>query len=122
MAPRHIAIIMDGNGRWAAEKKQSRIFGHRRGALAVRRTVQACRNRGIKYVTLYAFSEENWQRPKMETAALMRILKLFLISERKLLQDNDVRLTAIGDLSRLPSFARKTLAETMTLTAKNRSM
>lgn len=120
--PRHIAIIMDGNGRWAAERKQSRIFGHRKGALAVRKTVQACRARGIEYLTLYAFSEENWKRPKLETSTLMRILKLFLISERKLLQKQDVRLLSIGDTSKLPAFAQKTLAETKALTANNKSM
>jgi len=120
--PRHIAIIMDGNGRWAAQRKQNRIFGHRKGAIAVRNTVKACRKRGVEYLTLYAFSEENWNRPKIETSTLMRILKTFLISERKLLQENDVRLRVIGDISKLPNFAQKTLYETMALTALNKSM
>jgi len=120
--PAHIAIIMDGNGRWAKKQKLSRISGHNRGAETVRKIVRTCREIGISYLTLYAFSTENWQRPKSEVAALMSLLKRFLRSERQELLDNDIRLNAIGELERLPDDARKVLLDVMTETRENDSM
>jgi undecaprenyl diphosphate synthase len=117
--PAHIAIIMDGNGRWAKKRLLNRIQGHEKGAETVRRVVRACRELGIDHLTLYAFSTENWQRPKLEVEALMNLLKRFLESERKELLDNDVRLNAIGQIERLPEDVRRVLAETIQLTEKN---
>ncbi|HLG20109.1 MAG TPA: isoprenyl transferase [Bdellovibrionota bacterium] len=120
--PRHIAIIMDGNGRWAKAHRLTRFRGHRHGAEAVRRAVTACRELGVEVLTLYAFSEENWNRPGDEIKALLKILKEFLVSERELLQKKDVRLRAIGDLSRLPEEIREILNETLELTRDHKSM
>ncbi len=120
--PRHIAIIMDGNGRWAKTHRFSRILGHRRGAESVRSVVTACCDLGVEVLTLYAFSEENWGRPRIEISALMKILSGFLVSERKLLKQNDVRLTTIGDISKFPEEVQRTLRETMLLTQSNRKM
>ncbi|MFH1018373.1 MAG: isoprenyl transferase [Pseudomonadota bacterium] len=120
--PRHIAIIMDGNGRWARTHRFTRIMGHRRGAENVRAVVTACCNLGVEVLTLYAFSEENWGRPRTETAALMKILTRFLVSERKLLEEKRVRLATIGDVSKLPPAVYHTLRETMLLTQANRRM
>jgi len=120
--PRHIAIIMDGNGRWAKSQKLTRIVGHRRGVQAVRNTVTACREWNIEVLTLYAFSEENWKRPQTEVSALMALLRKFLVSERSLLIQNDIRLKAIGDLKKLPTQVQKVLNETMTLTKHHQSM
>jgi undecaprenyl diphosphate synthase len=113
---------MDGNGRWAKLHRRNRILGHRRGVETVREIVTACCEAGIQVLTLYAFSEENWGRPATETAALMRILKRFLVSERGLLKKNEVKLRTIGDTSKLPKDVRKTLAETMLLTEHHRRM
>ncbi len=113
---------MDGNGRWAQEHHLNRVVGHRKGADAVREIVTACRELGVKFLTLYAFSEENWKRPKPEITALMTLLRKFLVSERKLLMDNGVRLLTIGDIDKLPARARETLEETLKLTAGNREM
>jgi len=109
--PRHIAIIMDGNGRWARKKLLSRIKGHEKGIDAVRDVVEACREMGIQYLTLYAFSVENWRRPASEVNALMRLLRNYLIKERDNLLKNEIRLKAIGDLERLPENVRETLFE-----------
>ena len=117
--PAHIAIIMDGNGRWAKKRLLNRIQGHEKGADAVRTVVRACRAIGIAHLTLYAFSTENWQRPQIEVDALMNLLKRFLASERNELLQNDVRLNAIGEIERLPADVRTTLSETMAATEKN---
>ena len=120
--PVHIAIIMDGNGRWAQKHLLNRIKGHDKGAETVREIIRACRKIGIPYLTLYAFSTENWQRPKHEVAALMSLLKKFLESEKKELNDNNIRLNAIGQLERLPEDVRQKLNETMALTQSNDGM
>lgn len=117
--PRHVAIIMDGNGRWAAERGEARIRGHAAGAEAVRRMVRRFRELGLPYLTLYAFSTENWRRPGREVEALMRLLGRFLRSELPGLAENNVRLAAIGDLSRLASGLRKNLLRAIDATAGN---
>lgn len=117
--PRHVAIIMDGNGRWAAERGEARIRGHAAGAEAVRRMVRRFRELGLPYLTLYAFSTENWRRPRREVEALMRLLGRFLRSELPGLAENNVRLAAIGDLSRLASGLRKNLLRAIDATAGN---
>jgi undecaprenyl diphosphate synthase len=120
--PEHIAIIMDGNGRWAQKHALGRIAGHRKGSEAVRRVVRACRKLGVKYLTLYAFSSENWSRPEEEVSALMSLLIRYLRSEEKELLDNGIRLTAIGNIAALPDRVKKTLQKTMDGTAGNREM
>jgi undecaprenyl diphosphate synthase len=100
--PRHVAIIMDGNGRWATQRGLTRIAGHRRGKDSVKEVVETARRIGIPYVSLYAFSSENWQRPKTEVQALMRFLRRYLMEEIKRMMKNGIRLLAIGNLRRLP--------------------
>jgi undecaprenyl diphosphate synthase len=107
--PAHIAIIMDGNGRWAEERHQIRTFGHREGSEAVRRIVRACRRLGVKALTLYAFSEQNWERPQFEVDALMELLRDFLVSEREELTTNSIRLRMVGRRQRLPERVREVL-------------
>lgn len=107
--PSHIGIIMDGNGRWAQLRGQERAFGHREGSRAVRRVVRAARRLGIRALTLYAFSEQNWARPELEVDALMTLLREFLLSERDEILDNGIRLNAIGNLGRLPAIVRTVL-------------
>ena len=111
--PRSVAIIMDGNGRWAQAQGMPRIRGHEEGAESVREIVRACRELGVEALTLYSFSTENWKRPEDEVAALMRLLKNYLKSERSELLDNDIRLRGIGQLHRLPLFVRKPLQALM---------
>jgi len=120
--PTHVAIIMDGNGRWAKRRMLNRIRGHEKGADAVRTVVRTSRQLGISILTLYAFSTENWQRPKVEVSALMMLLKKFLVSEQKELLDNNIRLNAIGHIASLPEDVQASLAETMTLTRQNDGM
>jgi undecaprenyl diphosphate synthase len=120
--PTHVAVIMDGNGRWAKKHLLSRMRGHEKGSEAVRTIVRACREFGIAYLTLYAFSTENWQRPKNEIEALMALLIKFLKSEQKELLENDIRLHVIGQIERLPADVRQALRETMNLTQKNSSL
>lgn len=120
--PVHIAIIMDGNGRWAKKRKLGRVDGHNKGADAVRTIIRTCREMGISYLTLFAFSTENWQRPKSEVIALMALLKKFLNSEKKEMMDNNIRLNAIGELERLPEDVRKLLFDIMTQTKRNNGM
>ena len=120
--PRHVAIIMDGNGRWAKKRLLNRIQGHEKGAETVRTIVRTCREIGISHLTLYAFSTENWQRPRVEIEALMVLLKRFLVQERTELMENQIRLNAIGQIERLPDDVRQQLQETMRLTAENREM
>jgi undecaprenyl diphosphate synthase len=107
--PGHVGIIMDGNGRWAQSRSLPRAAGHREGAAAVRRTVRIARRLGLKALTLYAFSEQNWARPEEEVDALMMLLRDFLLSEREEILDNGIRLNAIGNLGRLPSLVRAVL-------------
>jgi undecaprenyl diphosphate synthase len=115
--PTHVAVIMDGNGRWAKTRGFARIRGHQAGVKAVREAVTACREVGVRYLTLYAFSSENWERPKAEVRALMTLLKNYLIGEREELVEKRIRLEAIGRLERLPDDVRAVLDETMALTA-----
>jgi undecaprenyl diphosphate synthase len=120
--PTHVAIIMDGNGRWAKKHLLSRIKGHEKGADAVRAIVRACREVGISHLTLYAFSTENWQRPKGEVDALMTLLIKFLKSEQNELAENDIRLHVIGQKERLPANAQQALDEAMDLTRDNSAL
>lgn len=120
--PGHVAIIMDGNGRWAEKRLMNRIRGHQAGAETVRRIVRTCREIGIPLLTLYAFSTENWQRPEIEVATLMSLLKKFLDSERNEMIENNIRLNAIGQLENLPEDVRISLKRTMDLTEKNEGM
>lgn len=117
--PRHIAIIMDGNGRWARGKGLERLNGHERGAEAVRDCVKGCRELGVEYLTLYAFSTENWKRPKAEVAGLMKLLERFLAKEVPELNTQGVRLEAIGRLDELPASTRKALDAARAATASN---
>jgi undecaprenyl diphosphate synthase len=107
--PGHVGIIMDGNGRWAQLRGEPRIAGHREGALAVRRTVRIARRLGLRALTLYAFSEQNWARPEEEVDALMQLLREFLLSEKDEILDNGIRLNAVGNLGRLPALVRAVL-------------
>jgi undecaprenyl diphosphate synthase len=120
--PRHISIIMDGNGRWAKKKLLNRISGHMKGVDAVREVVTACRELGIKVLTLYAFSIENWMRPKDEVAALMRLLKEYLIKEGEEMVQNNIRLRAIGRVEDLPRDVQNTLQETIKKTEQCEGM
>ncbi len=117
--PRHVAMIMDGNGRWAKKRLLNRIQGHEKGADTVRAMVEACREIGIPYLTLFAFSTENWQRPQREVDALMTLLKKFLEDEREELQKNGIRLTVIGETTRLPQNVRQSIDEVVAATAVN---
>lgn len=116
--PNHIGIIMDGNGRWAKARGYSRPRGHKEGAKASQRIIDACQDLGIRYLTLYAFSAENWNRPKLEVRALMELLELFLNRETKTLVKKKVRLHAIGRIEELPANARKALQKAMDATAE----
>ncbi len=120
--PRHIAIIMDGNGRWAQNHSLGRIAGHRKGAESVRNIVEACRKIGISYLTLYAFSSENWSRPEREVRALMTLLERYLKSEVKVMMKNNIRLLTIGDTEALPEKVRTILRDTIGQTAANTAM
>ncbi len=120
--PTHVAVIMDGNGRWAKKHLLSRIKGHEKGAEAVRAIVRACREIGIAHLTLYAFSTENWQRPKSEVDALMALLIKFLKSEQNELAENDIRVHVIGQMERLPVKVQQALRETIDLTHKNSAL
>jgi undecaprenyl diphosphate synthase len=120
--PRHVAIIMDGNGRWAQRKGLPRVEGHRQGARSVRQIVRAAREVGLRALTLYAFSAQNWQRPTDEVGTLMQLLRDFLIEERPEIMDNAIRLTTIGDSERLPDFVRDPLEALMRDSAGNRAM
>ena len=120
--PEHIAIVMDGNGRWAEERSKPRVFGHRAGVESVREVVTECAKMGVASLTLYAFSVENWKRPEAEIGQLMRLLKVFLVRERKILMQNGVRLRGIGRLEDLPTAAFKELNRTEELTKENDGM
>jgi len=120
--PRHIAIIMDGNGRWAAHQKLPRSAGHESGAQAVREIVTHCRTIGVRALTLYAFSAQNWGRPAEEVQALMSLLAEFIQKEREEIMENNIRLVTIGDTSKLPPYAVKPLQDLMEITRKNTGM
>ena len=119
LIPRHVAIIMDGNGRWAKNRGLARIKGHEQGAEAVRECVEGCGELKIEFLTLYAFSAENWQRPKTEVFALMRLLEKFLKEKTPELLEKNVRLQAIGRLTDLPQSCQKQLHESIERTAAN---
>ncbi|MFZ9262594.1 MAG: isoprenyl transferase [Chitinophagaceae bacterium] len=117
--PQHIAIIMDGNGRWAQEQGQDRLFGHFRGVESVREIVEGCAEIGVKYLTLYAFSTENWDRPTKEVTGLMELLVETLRKEVPVLNKNNIKMHAIGALSMLPPNARFALSEALEMTSTN---
>jgi undecaprenyl diphosphate synthase len=120
--PKHVAIIMDGNGRWAKKRSITRVRGHQKGAEAVRQVVQTSREIGIPWLSLYAFSEENWKRPQREIQALMDLLKRFLKDEQEEMMKKGIRLKSIGRTGKLPEETRKILFETMERTAFNTDM
>ena len=117
--PSHVAVIMDGNGRWAKKNGRQRIFGHRNAIKAIREITEGCAEVGIKYLTLYAFSTENWERPRLEVNALMSLLVETIRSETKTLMKNGVRLQVIGDTDKLPSKCKKELLEAIEITKNN---
>ena len=120
--PKQIAIIMDGNGRWAKEKGRLRVFGHENGTRSVRTTVECCAELGIKHLTLYAFSTENWNRPKLEVKTLMQLLISSLKKEMNTMQKNSIRLNAIGNLEHLPTRVREELLHVIDETKNNTLM
>ncbi|WP_396178001.1 isoprenyl transferase [Flavobacterium sp.] len=120
--PQHIAIIMDGNGRWAKKQGMLRAFGHENGTKSVQTTVESCARMGIKNLTLYAFSTENWNRPKLEVDTLMKLLISSLKKELKTLMKNDIRLNTIGNIEKLPTTAQKQLLEVINKTKDNTRM
>jgi undecaprenyl diphosphate synthase len=120
--PRHVAIIMDGNGRWAKQRGLARIRGHEAGVQAVRATTEEAARLGLQYLTLYAFSTQNWGRPRLEVGGLMRLLRRYLVDERDTLMRNNVRLVSIGQRDRLPRGPRRELETTEQLTAMNRGL
>ena len=117
--PKHIAIIMDGNGRWAKEKGKNRIFGHKNGVKSVREVSEACAELGVSFLTLYAFSSENWNRPKLEVAALMELLVRTIGNETKTLMKNNIRLVTIGSIETLPLRAQEQLNKVKLATKDN---
>jgi len=117
--PNHVAIIMDGNGRWAKKNGKERTFGHKSALGSVRSSIESCRKLGIKYLTLYAFSSENWNRPRLEVNVLMTLLNSAIKDEIKDLHKNGIRLNVIGDFSKLPNKAQKDLTKAMELTKDN---
>jgi len=120
--PAHVAIIMDGNGRWAQRRGHMRVWGHRAGVRAVRATTIECARLGLQRLTLYAFSQENWKRPGREVAILWKLLRQFLVRERREIMDNDIRFASIGRLDGLPDFVRRELDETIRMSARNRGL
>jgi undecaprenyl diphosphate synthase len=117
--PQHVAVIMDGNGRWARQRNRPRVFGHRKGVEAIRNTLRAARKAGVRCLTLYAFSTENWNRPEREVNALMELLVSSLRKETAELLQEGVRIGVIGNVEQLPSVCRRELMEAMRLTEKN---
>lgn len=117
--PKHIAIIMDGNGRWAKKRGLPRTMGHKAGAETIRRVLRECDDLGVKYLTLYAFSTENWKRPKEEVNAIMKLLVEFLRKEIRELHENNVKITTIGDLTRIPTYCQEEIAMAKDLTKNN---
>jgi len=117
--PEHIAIIMDGNGRWAKKKLKERSFGHRAGVEAIENAINACKSIGVKFLTVYAFSTENWNRPKAEVSVLMKLLVEYLKKETRRLGEKGIRLNGVGDFSELPDFARSELVKSIEATKEN---
>ena len=117
--PKHVAIIMDGNGRWAKQKGKPRVFGHKNGVKSVRESIEGCAELGVEYLTMYAFSTENWNRPKLEVKTLMALLVSSLKKELAHLQKNNIKLNTIGNISLLPEKAQKELSEVIKNTEKN---
>ena len=120
--PKHLAIIMDGNGRWAKKQGMLRVFGHEKGTKSVKQTVENCAKLGIEFLTLYAFSTENWNRPKLEVDTLMRLLISSLKKEEETLMKNNIKLNAIGNLTTLPKNVNKELQEVIEKTKNNNRM
>jgi undecaprenyl diphosphate synthase len=120
--PKHVAIIMDGNGRWAKKQGMMRVFGHENGAKAVSETVESCARLGVENLTLYAFSTENWNRPKLEVDTLMKLLISSLKKEQKRLHENDIKLNTIGNLDLLPASALRELNSVIEKTKHNKRM
>lgn len=120
--PLHLAIIMDGNGRWAKERMMRRIVGHRQGVQTVRTIVEECSRIGIRYLTLYAFSTENWARPRSEVAALMSLLKRFVREETPRMMSNDIRFNVIGEIEALPSDVQTEIARSREMTSGNKGL
>jgi undecaprenyl diphosphate synthase len=120
--PRHVAVIMDGNGRWAQQRGLTRIEGHKRGKDSVRAVVETARRLGIEYLSLFAFSTENWNRPRREVGALMSLLRRYLRTELRKMMKNEIRLLAIGDLKRLPDAVQQELQATIEATRNNQRM
>jgi undecaprenyl diphosphate synthase len=120
--PVHVAVIMDGNGRWAKQRALNRIRGHEEGAESVREIVRTSREIGIQWLTLYAFSEENWRRPRHEISALMSLLKRFLKAELTEMLDNGIRFQTIGRIHKLPKGIQQTIQDTVVATSKNKDM
>jgi undecaprenyl diphosphate synthase len=120
--PSHVAIIMDGNGRWARKKGLPRVEGHRKGVEVIREIIKAADGLGVKFLTLYAFSTENWKRPKREVFALMRLMKYYLRSETNKLNEKNIKIRAIGDISGIPAASSRELAESIKKTSGNSGM
>lgn len=120
--PRHIAIIMDGNGRWAKEQGQDRLYGHFHGVESVRNIVEGCAELGIEYLTLYAFSTENWDRPEYEVIGLMELLVSTIRKEIESLHKNNIKLHVIGDMNMLPDYAKQELNEALDITKNNNGL
>ena len=120
--PVHVAIVMDGNGRWAEERRRPRLFGHKAGVKSVRTVVETAREIGVRHLTLYAFSTENWKRPSLEVKGLMALLKAYLQSEQQTMLKNSIRLRCLGQMERLPQDVRETLATVISATAKCTAM
>ena len=120
--PKHLSIIMDGNGRWAKQKGLLRAMGHENGTKSVKATIEACAKLGIEFLTLYAFSSENWNRPKLEVETLMKLLVNSLKKELQTLKDNNIKLNAIGNLEKLPKSAQKELLDVIEATKDNSRM
>jgi undecaprenyl diphosphate synthase len=120
--PNHIAIIMDGNGRWAENRNLPRVSGHRQGAKTVKEITEECQSLGVKELTLYAFSQENWERPITEITYLWRLLQRYLIDERKTIMKNNIRFLAIGQIHRLPPSVLKELRKTIEISTNNTAL
>lgn len=117
--PAHIAIVMDGNGRWAQEKKLPRLAGHNSGMLALKEIVKACSSKGIRHLTVYAFSTENWKRPEEEVKGIFKLLIVYIEKELKELHQNNVRVSVLGDVSQLPADAKDSLSKSLETTKDN---
>lgn len=121
-SPDHVAIIMDGNGRWAKSKHLPTVAGHKQGAETARKIIKASQDLGIKYLTLYAFSSENWNRPESEVSSLMKLLEYYLISEKKNLATSNIRIKIVGNLSKVPASLRKSIEDAEKKTSSNTGM